>query len=174
MTAKSAVLAIDVQIALVTNAYREIEVLAAINQTISAVREANGVVVFIQHCHQSFEPLKQGAPGWQIHPQLNRMAGDLVVQKTASDAFYATQLEDQLRDNGVDHVYVTGLQTEYCVDTTARSALSKGFAVTLVSDAHTTGDSHMSAAQTIKHHNAVLANVAHPVAPISVRTSSSI
>ena len=47
--------------------------------------------------------------------------------------------------------------TEYCVDTTARRAVSMGYDVTLVSDAHTTIDNKLlTAAQIIAHHNALL------------------
>jgi len=47
--------------------------------------------------------------------------------------------------------------TEYCVDTTCRRAISLGYDVTLVSDAHTTVDNKLlTAAQIIAHHNALL------------------
>ena len=44
-----------------------------------------------------------------------------------------------------------------CIDTTSRIAISRGYDVTLVSDAHTTTDTEiLSAAQIIAHHNYVL------------------
>ena len=47
--------------------------------------------------------------------------------------------------------------TEYCVDTTSRRAVSMGYDVTLVGDAHTTFDNELlTAAQIIAHHNALL------------------
>jgi len=47
--------------------------------------------------------------------------------------------------------------TDYCVDTTSRRAVSVGYDVTLVSDAHTTIDNKLlTAAQIIAHHNALL------------------
>ena len=89
------------------------------------------------------------------------------MQKTASDAFYETELEDALHASSIDRVLVCGLMTEFCVDATCRAALSRNYEVTLVSDAHTTGDSsqddaQLKAAQIIDHHNRVLANLAHP------------
>jgi nicotinamidase-related amidase len=171
---KSAILVIDVQIGLVTGAHAESTVIKAINRTISKVRESSGVVVFIQHCHSSFEPLMKGNAGWRLHPDLNRSPEDLLIEKEASDSFYETQLDDLLTDNGVDHVYVTGLQTEFCVDTTSRAALSRGYSVTLVSDGHTTGDSHIPAEAVIDHHNKVLANLAHPKSRIRVISSEEL
>lgn len=44
-----------------------------------------------------------------------------------------------------------------CVDTTSRVAISRGYDVTLVRDAHTTSDSEvLTAAQIVAHHNYTL------------------
>ena len=167
-------LVIDVQIGLVTGAFREKETVTAINATIDRVDGAGGVVYFIQHCHASYQPMMKGSPGWALHPDLQIHRNALYLEKTASDAFFETDLNEQLQRHGVDTLYVTGLQTEYCVDTTCRAALSHGFNVILVSDAHTTGDAHMPAPQIIAHHNAVLANLAHPHVSIKVADSQSL
>lgn len=52
---------------------------------------------------------------------------------------------------------IAGLMTQYCVDTTCRRAVSLGFDVTLVADAHTTADSDtLQVEQIVAHHNALL------------------
>ncbi len=169
-----ALLVIDVQQALIRGAYREQEVLASIGTSINRVRAGGGLVVFLQHCHTMFEPMMRGKPGWQLHASLNVQPGDPVIEKEASDSFYGTNLKSLLDEHGVDHVLITGLQTEYCVDATCRSALSKGYAVTLISDAHTTGDSTLTAKQIIAHHNAVLSQLAHPDHTIELCRSTDI
>ena len=63
------------------------------------------------------------------------------------------------------------MQTEFCVDTTVRAASSRGFDVVLVADGHTTGDTALSAAQIIAHHNATLANLAQVGHPVRVLTA---
>ena len=90
------------------------------------------------------------------------------MDKTASDAFYHTELHNVLQAWGIEKLVITGLQTEFCVDTTCRRALSQGYEVTLIADGHTTGDSHMKAAEVVEHHNRVLANLAHPHHNIAV------
>ena len=157
-----AVLVIDVQIGLIGGAYRESETVAAINKVIGKVRARGGKVIFVQHCHDTFKPMMKGEPTWELCPDLDRADEDIVVHKTASDSFYKTNLDALLQEFRISRVMVTGLQSEYCVDTTCRSALSKGYDVLLISDAHTTGDSHMKAQAVIDHHNQVLANLAHP------------
>jgi nicotinamidase-related amidase len=171
---KNALLVIDVQVGLATGAYKEADVIEAINRTASWVRDRDSIVIFIQHCHSTFEPMQKGNPGWALHPGLDAQVGDFYIEKEASDSFYETRLGDLLKDHKVKHLYITGLQTEYCVDTTCRSALSRGYSVTLVSDAHTTGDSHLAAEAIIDHHNKILSNLAHPKFKVNLKSSADL
>ena len=169
-----AFLAIDVQKALISGAYNEVEVLSAISLTIKKIRNAGGLIVFTQHCHSSFKPMMKGQPGWQLHDSLDVRPNDIIVEKTASDSFYQSSLDQTLQDHKVDHVVVSGLQTEFCVDATCRSALSHGYSVTLVSDAHTTGDGVFKAKDVISHHNYALSYLAHPSLSIEITSSAEI
>ena len=171
---RSAILVIAAQIGPMGGAYEGSSVIKAISKTISKVRESSGVVVFIQHCHSSYEPLMKCNTGWGLHPDLDKNPEALVVEKESSDSFYETPLDDLMAENDVEHVYITGIQTEYCVDTTSRVALGKGYSVTLVSDGHTTGDSHIPAQAVIDHHNKVSADLAHPKSRIRVASSDEL
>lgn len=169
-----ALLVIDMQEALINGAYREQAVLATLADVISRARQARLPVIFVQHNHASFAPMRRGAPGWQLHAGLAALDGDLRVEKTASDAFYQTSLQQNLEQLGVDTLIVAGMQSEYCVDATARRALSQGFDVILLADCHTTGDGVVSAADIVAHHNAMLANLAHPEHKITVLDSAEL
>ena len=80
-----------------------------------------------------------------------------MVQKRHPDAFQDTNLQRELESRGIERLIVTGIQTEYCVDTTCRRAYSLGYGVTLVEDAHSTWDTDLlTAPQIIAHHNDVL------------------
>ncbi|WP_082592945.1 isochorismatase family protein [Paenibacillus sp. Soil766] len=51
-----------------------------------------------------------------------------------------------------------GVQTEYCIDTTVKTAFSNGFRVELASYCHSTYDSdELTAEQIISHHIGILA-----------------
>ena len=82
------------------------------------------------HCVQHTE-------GAEIHPGIPREKIDAVIDKGVDSgldgysAFEATELEQVLRDHGIDRVTVVGLATDYCVKHTALDALSAGFGVTL-------------------------------------------
>ncbi|MEI6591579.1 MAG: isochorismatase family protein, partial [Actinomycetes bacterium] len=53
-------------------------------------------------------------------------------------SFEATNLEEILAGLNVNHVVLTGMQTNNCIRHTTHSGLERGYDVTLVSDAHTT------------------------------------
>ena len=79
-----------------------------------------------------------GSPTWQFVDELDVRDGDVVVHKRHRDGFAGTELKALLDAAGVTEVVVTGAQSDYCVQTTALSALAQGFDITVVSDAHTT------------------------------------
>lgn len=82
-----------------------------------------------------------GTEGAQLHPALDQTKVDVIVDKAQDrytqgySAFHGGNLADVLRERGVDHVYVAGLATDYCVKNTVLDAVRDGFAVTVVEDA---------------------------------------
>ena len=171
---KQALLVIDMQRGLVLGAYRQDELVATVNGLIGQARNQGVPVVFVQHNHATFEPMMRGNRGWEIFEELNRESQDVVVEKEACDAFYETTLDATLKALQAEELLMTGLQTEYCVDTACRAALSHGYDVVLVADGHSTGDSDMPAAEIVRHHNAVLANMVHPSAQIRVLPAAEV
>ncbi|MFX0125978.1 MAG: isochorismatase family protein, partial [Candidatus Hodarchaeota archaeon] len=91
------------------------------------------------------------------HPIIAPHKSDLVIQKSSPDAFYGTSLKKELDSRGIKKIIIVGLQSEYCIDTTCRRAVSLDYDVILVEDAHSTWDSDLlTAKQIINHHNSVL------------------
>jgi nicotinamidase-related amidase len=92
-----------------------------------------------------------------VHPALGRLAHEPRVQKLACDAFHETRLEAVLRELGVTELVVCGCKSQYCVDTTCRRAVTVGFPVVLVADAHSTdGRAHLDAEAIVRHENVTL------------------
>jgi nicotinamidase/pyrazinamidase len=83
----------------------------------------------------------QGTSGAELHPALDQSNVEQVVDKAQDpntqgySAFHGGNLADVLREHGVDHVYVAGLATDYCVKNTVLDAVREGFGVTVVEDA---------------------------------------
>ena len=112
---RSALLVIDVQSALIASADRGAEVIVVIRDLIVRAREVGTPVVYLQHCHSTYEPMKKGASGWRIHPEVEPRPGELIIEKTASDGFHDTSLQSELDRLGATRLIVCGLQTEFCV-----------------------------------------------------------
>lgn len=159
---KSALLIIDVQNALCSGeeaAFDIGRVIDRINEVAAKARTAGAPVILIQH-EEDDGPFRFGTDGWQLDKRLAVRHEDIRVRKTATDSFHKTELQSLLQSLGVDRLVVCGLQSEFCVDSTVRGALARGYPVALVSDAHSTVDNGvLSAAQISAHHNATLANV---------------
>ncbi len=137
-----------------------------LNSLADAVRARDGSVVFVQHDGPPGDPHHPDLPGWRLLPDLQVHTGDLTVRKTACDAFLGTTLDATLRSLSVDQLVVTGCATDYCVDTTVRSALARGYATIVPMDGHTTSDRpHLSARKIIEHHNAIWADFIAPAGP---------
>ncbi|KAK4691238.1 hypothetical protein P7C71_g5715, partial [Lecanoromycetidae sp. Uapishka_2] len=77
-----------------------------------------------------------GTEAWQLIPEIaQRVEGYPVVAKNTYDAFINTNLGELLSENQVERVIVSGVMTNCCCDTTARSAGNRGFETWLVEDA---------------------------------------
>lgn len=160
--ARDALIVIDPQVGLLEGAYRVDETLTALAEALRRAREAKALVIFLRHNHATFAPLMAGSPTCEIHSMVSPEPHEVIIDKTASDGFWETNLQRCLDEAGVRCVVIGGLQTEFCVDATCRAALSKGYDVTLIADGHTTGDAVTDAATTIRHHNYALTHLAHP------------
>jgi nicotinamidase-related amidase len=77
-----------------------------------------------------------------------------VIGKTANDSFYNTNLDVVLKENKITDLFITGCATDFCVDATIHSALTRDYNVVVIKDCHTTADRpHLSAEKVIQHHN---------------------
>ena len=57
---------------------------------------------------------------------------EIVINKTASGVFSSTNLNYVLNNLGISSVYVVGVYTNECVETTVRDACDLGYLVTMV------------------------------------------
>ncbi|MCP5325879.1 MAG: isochorismatase family protein [Oceanospirillaceae bacterium] len=152
----------------------------------SALFEKNNVLENIRRISQQqralptlFAYVQHEAPGivefqspqWQLHNTLDVQAADIYIRKQSPDAFFNTQLHQQLQERGIEHLLLCGYSSDFCIDRTAFSAASQGYKVTIVADAHTTHDKpHLSAGQIRTHHNFILSK--HP--SIQVRSTDDL
>jgi len=159
---KTALLVIDIQQALCSGEWAAFDIdrmVVRINALLANARAAHAMVIFVQH-EEGEGPFRFGADGWQVCDRLVVRPDDLRIRKTTPDSFNHTGLQALLDSHGIESLVICGLQSEFCVDSSVRGALARGYPVTLVSDAHSTLDNGVLAApMIIAHHNATLANI---------------
>jgi nicotinamidase/pyrazinamidase len=136
------------------------EVVAVINREIDRARAAGVPVVYTKDWHPVETPHFEKYGGkWPVHgvhdtwgaefPPDLEVAGDVIHKATGPEDGYSgfsvthlptgerreTDLEDALRDRGVNHVVIAGLTTDYCVKETALDAVRKGFETEVIVEA---------------------------------------
>jgi len=149
-------------------------VVGRINALAAAVRARGGAVIWIRHCGPAGDAFAPQTAGWAFLPALDVDAGDAVVEKKLNDAFAGTPLADRLKALVPDRVIVTGWATDFCVDSTLRSAVSHGYRVVVAGDAHTLSDRPMlNAVTAIAYHNWLWTELIS-LHPVAVRTTAEL
>ena len=129
-------------------------VIDRINTLSNYFRTNNDKVIFIQHDGTKEHSFIPNTEDWQILPELTKHSSDTIIFKTANDAFYKTDLHAILTKHTITELFVTGCATDFCVDSTIKSAVSKDYRVTVIEDGHTTADRpHLTAPVVIQHYN---------------------
>lgn len=157
----AALLIIDMQVGLFHGPEKPHDgerILANIQRLIAQAREQNVPIFAVRHTGPQGSPIASGSPLWQLLPELELDAEiDNLFDKSRPNAFHGTELAQQLESRKIENLYIVGMKTQFCIDSTCRAAADLGLKPLLVADAHTCMDTPVLAAQAIiDHHNATL------------------
>lgn len=160
----SALIVIDLQRGIVarqSGPYASAEVVERSAKLMHAFREAGATIVLVNVGFardkrdlltppvDSPNPPQQLPDDWsELVPELGAREGDLRITKHQWGAFYGTELDLQLRRRGVRTVVLCGIATNFGVESTARDAWERGYALVFAEDA-------MAGLQSEAHHFAV-------------------
>lgn len=137
---------------------------------LESFRERNEPLYHIQHLSVRpgatfFVPETSGA---EHNAMVAPATGETVIQKNFPNAFRATDLEQQLRGDGIDQLVIVGAMSHMCIDATTRAAFDLGFECTVVEDACATRDLEFNgntvAAEQV--HGSFMAALAAPYATV--------
>jgi nicotinamidase-related amidase len=133
---KPVLLVVDVQVGVMREAWDAERVVANVARTVERARGAGVPVIWVQHAAND---LVHGSPEWQWVPELVPRADEPRVHKRFNSSFEQTSLDEELRRLDASHLVLAGAATNWCIRATAYGALERGYDLTLVEDAHTTG-----------------------------------
>ena len=77
----------------------------------------------------------------------------IIIKKASYDAFYMTGLDEFLKKNHVEQIVITGVKTNLCCETTARSGFIRGYNIIFTIDG--------TATDNLDFHKASLLNISH-------------
>jgi nicotinamidase-related amidase len=130
-------------------------IVAPARRAVEAAHGAGVPVLFTQHGHLDPDRdggmlgrwwgdlILEGSVDHALLPGLGREDNDAVVPKRRYSAFFETDLEQTLRQLGVDDLAVAGVMTNLCVETTVRDAFVRDFRVRVLMDATATASEEM-------------------------------
>lgn len=140
--------------------FRAKKIIETIKNLVHKARINNILIIWVRNNGDKGEPDETGTEGWKINPILGYSIVDIVIDKQNPSAFRNTDLKMILERNNISNLVIAGMQTEICINATAKHAIDLGYNVILVEDGHSTFDSkEMSASEVIIKYNTELSNI---------------
>lgn len=107
---------------------------AKVDRLIRAWREAGLPVIFFLHTDPD-PGFETSNPAFKLMDFLSPNPDEPVLVKNTRNAFTSTNLQEILKEKGVERLVVTGISTEQCCETTTRVAADLGYDVDFVTEA---------------------------------------
>lgn len=148
----TALLVMDMQTAIASRLPQGSPLVANLQQTIAAARNAGIPVMYVRvvfrpgfpevsAANKSFSALKQGGMPLttadavtEVMDELKPQEGEVVIMKRRISAFAGSDLEVLLRGMNIKHMVLTGIATSGVVLSTIREAADKDYEMTVLSD----------------------------------------
>lgn len=135
-------------------------VIPPLERLLKAARRAGVMVVYATDAHTPKDSeLKKWPPHSmrgtklaEVVPALAPQQGDLVIEKQTYSPFVSSEIDRELRQRGIDRLYITGLHTDCCARHTSADAFQRGYDLVWVTDtlAAFTEEAHRSGLEYLK------------------------
>lgn len=143
-------LVVDVQNALIkAHPYNEQRVIENIKKLIAVARKNKKEILYVRHDDGKGTEFEQGTDGWQIYDEVAPDSSELIFEKQYNSAFHKTELRKYLQDKGIDTIILMGLQTEYCMDATLKSAFDYDYKIIIPEETNSTFDNEYLAGKKL-------------------------
>ena len=123
-------------------------------QLVGAARKNGVEVVFVQHDAGSGSGLSVGDEGFEIIDPLRPKPGEKVFVKTINSCFGNQEFKAYMEQQEDKRLMIIGLQTNYCIDATVKSAFERSFEVIIPEGTNSTFDNdYMTGETTVRYYN---------------------
>ena len=140
---------IDMQKALMDDAlYNRDGLLKNVAALIAAARAQGVEVVYVQHDAGPGTGFSAGDEGFEIADEVAPQAGEKVFVKRINSAFGNQEFAACLEAAKDDTLMIVGLQTNFCIDATVKSAFERGYDVIVPEGANSTFDNPYMTGET--------------------------
>jgi nicotinamidase-related amidase len=98
-----------------------------INALLDIFRKRKMSVIHVQHISKDpSSPLRPDQPGVEFMEGIEPQRGEKVFKKDVNSAFIGTDLEEELKKDGLTNLFFIGFTSDHCVSTSARMAADLG------------------------------------------------
>ena len=121
---------------------------------IDAARRNRVEVIYVQHDAGPGSGLSAGDDGFEIADQVSPKEGEKIFIKTINSCFGNKEFREYMEQQEDKRLMIIGLQTNYCIDATVKSAFERGYVVIIPEGTNSTFDNdYMTGETTVRYYN---------------------
>ena len=124
---------------------------------IDAARKNGVEVIYVQHDDGPGTGFSVGDRDFEIADQVAPKENEKVFIKKVNSCFGNVDFADYLKGSGEKELMIVGLQTNFCIDATVKSAFERGYKVIVPGGANSTFDNnYMDSETTYRYYNEMM------------------
>lgn len=128
-----------------------------VSRIIDTARKNNVEVIYVQHDDGPGTGFSIGDKDFEIADQVAPMAGEKIFIKEINSFFGNKELVEYLEKSADKELMIVGLQTNFCIDASVKSAFERGFRVVVPKGTNSTFDNdYMDAETTYRYYNEMM------------------
>lgn len=121
---------------------------------IDAARKNKVEVIYVQHDAGPGSGLSVGDSAFEIVDRVRPVPGEKVFVKTINSCFGSKDFKEYMKRLEDKRLMIIGLQTNYCIDATVKSAFERGYEVIIPEGTNSTFDNdYMTGETTVRYYN---------------------
>ena len=121
---------------------------------IDAARKNKVEVIYVQHDAGPGSGLSVGDSAFEIVDRVRPEPGEKVFVKTINSCFGSKDFKEYMKRLEDKRLMIIGLQTNYCIDATVKSAFERGYEVIIPEGTNSTFDNdYMTGETTVRYYN---------------------